>query len=155
MLHRYRDNLKRWNLLTLLRNPMTWADFNYLLKFLVISYKKWWGFPNSISVIRHANKHRGWGNMLCGIIRFFPHTICSAKLILCHFPFHFFFLFLFYCSVKQYKSYTWENLMQEKAVHDVKKLRQSTGFKAKDLSSGSQLLSNNLKKVCTNTSVWQ
>lgn len=40
--------------------------------------------------------------------------------------------------------------MQEKAVRDVKKLRQSTGLKAKlneDLSSGSQLLSNNLKKV--------
>ncbi|KAL6188151.1 hypothetical protein ACLB2K_039544 [Fragaria x ananassa] len=29
---------------------------------------------------------------------------------------------------------------KEKAVHDVKKLHQSTGFKAKDLSSGSQLL---------------
>ena len=47
--------------------------------------------------------------------------------------------------------------MQEKAVRDVKKLYQSTGLKAKlneDLSSGSQLLSNNLKKVYTISSVW-
>lgn len=39
---------------------------------------------------------------------------------------------------------------KEKAVRDVKKLYQSTGLKAKlneDLSSGSQLLSNNLKKI--------
>lgn len=42
-------------------------------------------------------------------------------------------------------------------MRDVKKLRQSTGLKAKlneDLSSGSQLLSNNLKKVYTISSVW-
>ncbi|KAM5568076.1 protein WVD2-like 4 [Rosa sericea] len=36
---------------------------------------------------------------------------------------------------------------KEKAVNDVKKLRQSTGLKAKDLSSGSQLLNNKVKKV--------
>ncbi|XP_050375100.1 uncharacterized protein LOC126792684 isoform X2 [Argentina anserina] len=35
---------------------------------------------------------------------------------------------------------------KEKVVHDFKKLCQSTGLKAKDLSSGSQLPSNNLKK---------